>query len=246
MFRPPRKADPPARPPPPAVGGAPAQAPAVPAPGAPPAGTAPAAAPNPYAGNTFSFSIHIFFSSHDHCSRRPRPAAVPGAADDADAVRELHADAGRLQPVRRVPAARRRARPAPARLPPAVLPAAAAVRPRPRPGISATAGVSNIPLPLSLTYGIFNLTVLYHLSPGLPRGCARPGLPSPAAAWLPSCPRLPPAAAVEVNLASKSLMMQIMETEWCGVQYSVFIYNPALNLNSPFIPNEAKELYCIS
>ena len=138
MFRPPRKADPPARPPPPAVGGAPAQAPAVPAPGAPPAGTAPAAAPNPYAGNTFSFSIHIFFSSHDHCSRRPRPAAVPGAADDADAVRELHADAGRLQPVRRVPAARRRARPAPARLPPAVLPAAAAVRPRP--GISATAG----------------------------------------------------------------------------------------------------------
>ena len=154
MFRPPRKADPPARPPPPAVGGAPAQAPAVPAPGAPPAGTAPAAAPNPYAGNIFSFSIHIFFSSHDHCSRRPRPAAVPGAADDADAVRELHADAGRLQPVRRVPAARRRARPAPARLPPAVLPAAAAVRPRPRPGISATAGVSNIPLPLSLTYGI--------------------------------------------------------------------------------------------
>ena len=196
MFRPPRKADPPARPPPPTVGGAPAQAPAVPAPGAPPAGTAPAAAPNPYAGDIFSFSIHIFFSSHDHCSRRARPAAVPGAADDADAVPELHADAGRLQPVRRVPAARRRARAAPARLPPAVLPAAAAVRPRPRPGISAAAGVSNIRLPLSLTCGTFHLTlcltVLYRQGyPGVAPGQGYPPQQQPGYPPAPGYPQQP-------------------------------------------------------
>ena len=42
----------------------------------------------------------IYFSSHDHCLRCPRPAALPDAVDDADAIRVLHAGAGRLQPVR--------------------------------------------------------------------------------------------------------------------------------------------------
>ena len=71
----------------------------------------------------------IYFSSHDHCLRCPRPAALPDAVDDADAIRVLHAGAGRLQPVRCVPAAYCRAGAAPARLPPAVLTAAAAARP---------------------------------------------------------------------------------------------------------------------